>query len=508
MNRDHSLRQITETEIWDLIIIGGGATGLGSAVDAASRGYKTLLIEQYDFAKGTSSRSTKLVHGGVRYLQQGNIKLVKEALRERAYLLQNAPHLTSVQPFVVPVFSWFEKMYYAVGLKMYDLLSGKLSLGKTKILSKKETIAHLPAINPAKLSGGILYFDGQFDDSRLCADLAGTATKYGASLLNYCKASGFVKDKSKIPRINGVVFTDTLSGTEYTVNAKAVINATGVFTDAVMQMDDAAKHDIVSPSQGIHLVVNHSFFPGTTAMMIPKTDDGRVLFAVPWHDHIVLGTTDTPVERTEVEPRPLEEEIEFILSHINRYGTALIERKDVKSVYVGLRPLVKINGSKSTALLSRDHTLVVAPSGLVTVTGGKWTTYRKMAEDAVENAVFVSKQEKRECITRTLPIGDLPGRERVISEMISGDPSLAQALYPGYPYTKADVVYAVRFEMAVTVEDILARRTRLLFLDAAVAIKVAEEVASLMAGELDKNSEWKKEQVTDFTKLAQQYLLS
>ncbi len=508
MNRHHSLQQITETDIWDIIIIGGGATGLGSAVDAASRGYKTLLIEQYDFAKGTSSRSTKLVHGGVRYLQQGNIKLVKEALRERAFLLHNAPHLTSVQPFVVPVFSWFEKMYYAVGLKMYDLLSGKLSLGKTKILSKKETIACLPAINPAKLSGGILYYDGQFDDSRLCADLATTATKHGATILNYCKASGFTKDKSKIPKINGVLITDTLSGTEYTVNAKAVINATGVFTDAVMQMDDAAKHDIVSPSQGIHLVVNHSFFPGSTAMMIPKTDDGRVLFAVPWHDHIVLGTTDTPVERTEVEPKPLEEEIEFILTHINRYGTSRIERKDVKSVYVGLRPLVKISGSKSTALLSRDHTLVVAPSGLVTVTGGKWTTYRKMAEDAVENAVFISKQEKRECITKTLQIGDISQRERIIHEMIISDPSLAQAICNGYSYTKADIIYAVRSEMAVTVEDILARRTRLLFLDAAAAIKVAEEVASLMAGELDKDSAWKKEQVTGFTKLAQQYLLS
>ncbi len=507
MNRDHSLQQLTHTAIWDIIIIGGGATGLGSAVDAASRGYKTLLIEQHDFSKGTSSRSTKLVHGGVRYLQQGNIKLVKEALRERAYLLHNAPHLTSVQPFVVPVFNFWEKMYYAIGLKMYDLLSGKLSLGKTKVLSRKETIAYLPAINSKKLSGGILYFDGQFDDSRLCTELAVTATKHGATILNYGKASGFLKDKSKIPKINAVVFTDMLSGKEYTVHTKAVINATGVFTDAVMQMDDKARHDIVSPSQGIHLVVNHSFFPGTHAMMIPKTDDGRVLFSVPWHDHIVLGTTDTPVEKTELEPKPLEEEIEFILKHINRYGTSLIERKDVKSVYVGLRPLVKTQGNKSTALLSRDHTLVVAPSGLVTVTGGKWTTYRKMAEDAVENAVFVSKQEKRECMTRTLMIGD-PDRENIITEMIKAEPSLANILHTGYPYTKADVVYAVRVEMAVSVEDVLARRTRLLFLDAKAAIALAPEVASLMAKDLDKDIDWEKTQVTNFTKLAQQYLLS
>ena len=505
MNRDHSLQQLTDTELWDIIIIGGGATGLGSAVDAASRGYKTLLIEQYDFAKGTSSRSTKLVHGGVRYLQQGNIKLVKEALRERAYLLNNAPHLTSVQPFVVPVFSWWEKMYYAVGLKIYDLLSGKLSLGKTRILSKRETIEYLPAINPSKLSGGILYFDGQFDDSRLCTELAVTATRHGATILNYCKASGFLKNKKMI---SGVAFTDTLTGKEYTANTKAVINATGVFTDAVMQMDDAAKHDMVSPSQGIHLVIDHSFFPGTHAMMIPETDDGRVLFAVPWHQHIVLGTTDTPVAKTEIEPKPLEEEIEFILTHINRYGTVPVHRKDVKSVYVGLRPLVKIKGSKSTALLSRDHTLVVAPSGLVTVTGGKWTTYRKMAEDAVENALFISKQEKRECITRSLAIGNLDERQKGIAEIIAHDPSLAEALCPGYPYLKADVVYAARYEMAVMVEDVLARRTRLLFLDAAAAINIAAEVALLMAGELHKNKEWESWQVSAFKELARQYLLS
>jgi glycerol-3-phosphate dehydrogenase len=342
MNRDDMLRQLEQTPLWDIVIIGGGATGLGAAVDAASRGYKTLLVEQYDFSKGTSSRSTKLVHGGVRYLEQGNLKLVKEALRERGYLLQNAPHLTSVQPFIVPVYSWWQKWYYAGGLKIYDLLSGKLSLGKTQVLSQQQTIDALPAIDPEKLVGGILYFDGQFDDSRLCTDLAATAATHGATVINYCKANGFTKAAGKIKKINGVHLTDTARGKEYTVAAKAVINATGVFTDAVMQMDDAAKHDIVLPSQGIHLVVDTSFFPGKNAMMIPKTDDGRVLFAVPWHDKVVLGTTDTPVDITEIEPQPLEEEIEFILSHINRYCSTVITREDVKSVFAGLRPLVKI----------------------------------------------------------------------------------------------------------------------------------------------------------------------
>lgn len=505
MSRTTSLQQLTAASSFDILIIGGGATGLGSALDAVSRGYTTLLIEQYDFAKGTSGRSTKLVHGGVRYLQQGNIKLVKEALRERAFLLRNAPHLTSVQPFVVPVFSWWEKLYYAVGLKMYDLLSGKLSLGKTRVLSKKETIAHLPAINPAKLAGGVLYFDGQFDDSRLCTDLAVTAAKRGAIILNYCKATGFRKQNGKI---SGVTCMDTLTGKEYTATAKAVINATGVFTDAVMQMDDAAKHDLVTPSQGIHLVVDAALFPGTTAMMIPRTDDGRVLFAVPWHHKIVLGTTDTPVATAVIEPKPLREEIDFILKHINRYGTAHIQRSDVKAVYAGLRPLVKTSGSKSTALLSRDHTLVIASSGLVTITGGKWTTYRKMAEDAVSNAVFISKQAKRECITRTLLIGNPAERTAIITGMIQLDASLAEPIHAGYPYQKAEIVYAVRYEMALTVEDILARRTRLLFLDANAAIASAPTVASMMAAELGRDAEWESAQVSGFTLLAGQYLLS
>ena len=505
MKREEMLQQLTETPKWDIIIIGGGATGLGAALDAASRGYKTLLVEQYDFAKGTSSRSTKLVHGGVRYLQQGNIKLVREALRERGYLLHNAPHLTSVQPFIVPVFSLWEKIYYAVGLKIYDLLSGKLSLGKTQVLSKKQTIAHLPAIDPSKLSGGILYFDGQFDDSRLCTDLAVTAVKHGAVVINYCKAMGFEKTNGKV---SGVQLKDTISGKEYAVHTKSAINATGVFTDTVLQMDDATRHDLVSPSQGIHLVVDSSFFPGTDAMMIPKTDDGRVLFAVPWHHQVVLGTTDTPIDTAVIEPKPLEEEIAFIIKHINRYGRHTILRSDVKSVYVGLRPLVKIKGTQRTALLSRDHTLVISPSGLVTITGGKWTTYRKMAEDAVDNAVFITKQEKKGCVTRNLSIGNFSERQHLIMQMISTDVSLGEKIHPSYDYTKAEILYAVKYEMAVTIEDILARRTRLLFLDAAAAVEVAPLVAESMAKALSKDAQWITEQVTQFKRLAKQYLLS
>ena len=504
MNRSQQLEALATDTIWDIIVIGGGATGLGSALDAATRGYKTLLIESHDFAKGTSSRSTKLVHGGVRYLEQGNIKLVREALRERGYLLKNAPHLTSVQTFIVPVFSWWEKMFYGIGLKFYDLLSGKLSLGDTQILSKKETIAHLPTINTEKLSGGILYFDGQFDDSHLAIELAATAINKGATIINYCKAIGFVKTNDKI---TGVACIDVVSEKKYTLKTKVVVNATGVFTNAIVQMDDHLQHDLVSPSQGIHLVVDAKFFPGMDALMIPKTDDGRVLFAVPWHNKVVLGTTDTPIEEILLEPKPLEEEIEFIIKHINRYCTTLITRTNINSVYVGLRPLVKQKRKGSTALLSREHHLSVSPSGLITITGGKWTTYRKMAADAVDNAGFIGKLNKEKCTTAHTPIGDELEKENRMNEILKNDISLKELVHPNYTFTKAGLVYAVKYEMAICIEDILARRMRLLFLDAKLAIAVAPMVASIIAPYLQKDKNWEALEVKSFTELAGQYIL-
>ncbi len=505
MNRSEQLASLATDTVWDIIVIGGGATGLGTALDAATRGYKTLLLEGHDFAKGTSSRSTKLVHGGVRYLEQGNIKLVREALRERGYLLKNAPHLTSVQTFIVPVFSWWEKMFYGLGLKFYDLLSGKLSLGDTQILSKKETTSHLPTINADKLAGGILYYDGQFDDSHLAIEIAATAIKSGATVINYCKVTGFIKTNDKI---TGVECIDVLSEKKYTLRTKVVVNATGVFTNAIVQMDDHLQHDLVSPSQGIHLVIDAKFFPGTDAMMIPKTDDGRVLFAVPWHDKVVLGTTDTPIEEISYEPKPLEEEIEFIIKHINRYCTTLIKRADINSVYVGLRPLVKQKSKGSTALISREHHLSVSSSGLITIMGGKWTTYRKMAADAVDNAAFIGKFNKEKCKTAHTPIGDEQEKENRMNEIIKNDISLKELVHPNYTFTKAGLVYAVKYEMAICIEDILARRMRLLFLDAKLAIALAPMVASIIAPYLQKDKNWEALEVKSFTELAGQYILS
>lgn len=503
MNRNSTIAELTDDTLWDIVIIGGGATGLGSAVDAASRGYKTLLIEQYDFGKGTSSRSTKLVHGGVRYLEHGNIKLVKEALRERGWLLKNAPHLTSVQPFVIPVRKWWQKWYYGLGLRLYDLLSGKLSLGQTKLLSARETLELLPSLDPKNIKGGVLYYDGQFDDSRLCIDLAATAALHGAKLINYCKVIELIKEKKKIV---GLQVRSEETGTVYTIRSRSVINATGVFTDTILQMDEPGIETLVDPSQGIHLVVDATNFQGTHALMIPKTDDGRVLFAVPWHNKVVIGTTDTPVDEVSPEPLVLEEEVDYILEHINRYLQPAINRSEIKTVFAGLRPLVRSKEGVSTALLSRDHTIVVSPSGLVTITGGKWTTYRKMAQDAVDNAVFMSKLDKRLCITKNLPIGDPIAVQQKKENMIKDDPALSNLLHPDFNYRLVDVVYAVRYEMAMTVEDILARRTRILFLDAMAAMNCVDMVVTLMRNEMGQTEAWVNDQKNKFKELAEGYL--
>ncbi|MEI8060291.1 MAG: glycerol-3-phosphate dehydrogenase/oxidase, partial [Ferruginibacter sp.] len=348
MNRKEMIQRLDEKREWDIIIIGGGATGLGTAVDAATRGYSTLLIEQHDFAKGTSSRSTKLVHGGVRYLAQGNIKLVREALKERGLLLKNAPHVTKTLSFLLPCYSLWQKIYYGIGLLLYDLMAGKLGLGKTKIVSRKKIATYLPTINTKKISGAVVYYDGQFDDTRLAINLAQTAAENGATIINYCKVIQLIKDSKKV---TGVIIHDEINDVQYLVNSKVVINATGVFTDEILQMDDPTAQNTVSPSQGIHLVLDKIFFPGDVAMMIPKTEDGRVLFSVPWHDKVVIGTTDTPIEIHALEPKPLEEEIEFILHHINKYLNVVIQRSDVKTVFVGLRPLVKKGHLGKTSLM-------------------------------------------------------------------------------------------------------------------------------------------------------------
>lgn len=519
LNRAEQLKQSTNKGgYFDIIIIGGGATGLGAAVDSASRGYSTLLLEQHDFSKGTSSRSTKLVHGGVRYLQQGNVSLVLEALRERGLMIQNAPHLVRNQSFIVPNYDWWEGPFYGVGMKVYDMLAGKLGLGPSKNLSLKKTIELLPTIEQKGLRGGVIYYDGQFDDSRLAVNLVQTAADHGGLLLNYMKVTGLLKSNNMV---DGVQVIDQISGQNYRFNARAVINATGVFTDDVLKMDNPDAANIIAPSQGIHLVIDKEFSPGSSAIMVPHTDDGRVLFAVPWNGKIVVGTTDTPVDQPTLEPSALEEEISFVLKHTAQYLTGNPQRKDVRSVFAGLRPLVKAGDSKNTASLSRDHTLIISDSGLITITGGKWTTYRKMAQDTVDQAATVAGLNIKECVTENLRIhgwlknvdmndplhhygSDKPG----ILKIIQDRPELGDTLHERLPYIKAEVVWGVREEMAMTVEDILSRRTRALLLDARASVEMAPEVAALMAQEMGRDKHWIDQQVEEYRELARAYILT
>jgi len=519
MNRNQMLGRIgSQRTIWDLVVIGGGATGLGTAVEAASRGYTTLLMEQHDFAKGTSSRSTKLIHGGVRYLQQGNISLVLEALQERGLLMHNAPHLVRHQSFVVPNYDWWEGPFYGIGLKVYDVLAGKLGLGPSRLLSREEVLEYIPTIEPEGLRGGVIYFDGQFDDARLAVNLARTAADLGATVLNYVSVTGLLKSKGMV---QGVCALDTLSNQQYEIRARAVVNATGVFTDAILKMDDVTAEAIIAPSQGVHLVLDQSFLPGKSAIMVPHTDDGRVLFAVPWHRRVLVGTTDTAIERPALEPVALEEEIEFILKHAAKYLTKDPQRRDVLSVFAGLRPLVRSVDNKSTAALSRDHTVLVSQSGLISIAGGKWTIYRKMAEDAVDHAAAVACLERRQSVTSDLqihgwvkvsdasdPLQFYGSDAAHIRSIADSDEELRQPLHPRLPYMKAEVVWAARHEMACSVEDIQARRTRALLLDARASIEAAADVAELLAAELKKDSKWTAQQVKEYRQVARNYVLA
>src|SRR5271157_574461 len=500
MKRNTVLDQIENTrEPWDFLVIGGGATGLGVAVDASARGYRTLLVEQYDFAKGTSSRSTKLVHGGVRYLQQGNISLVLEALRERGLLCENAPHLVHHLEFIVPVYSWWEGPFYGVGMKIYDRLAGTLGLSPSRVLSREETLKQIPTLEPSGLQRGVSYYDGQFDDSRLAINLAQTIFALGGAAINYMPVVSLIKEDDLI--------------------AGAVIHATGVFSDGVRKMDEPDEQTIIAPSQGSHVVLPKAFLPGNSAIMVPHTPDGRVLFAIPWHDHVVVGTTDVGVDHVSIEPVPMDEEIEFILTNAAKYLSKSPSRSDLLSVYAGLRPLVKVGDAKSTAALSRDHTILISRAGLLTIAGGKWTTYRKMAEDAVDQAQTMAGLEERPCTTehlqihgwtrQTIPEPSLRvygADAAAIQEIAREEPALAEKLHPELPYIGAEVVWAVRAEMAQTVEDVLARRTRALLLGARASIEAAPRVAELMARELKRGEDWQKQTVRDFKDVAQNYL--
>lgn len=522
LNREASVSSLkSATEQWDVIVIGGGATGLGIAVDSASRGYSTLLLEQSDFAKATSGRSTKLVHGGVRYLQNGDVGLVVEALRERGYLKTNAPHLVTDQRFIIGNYLWWEKPFYTIGLTLYDLLAGSMRLGRSLPMRRSEVIRQIPQIRQKGLKGGVVYHDGQFDDARLAVNLMQTAAEQGATVLNHVRVSRLLKDHHN--RLAGVAAEDMIDGGAFELKGKCIINATGVFVDDIIRMDNPDSKPIVRPSQGVHLVVDRSFLGGDDAIMIPRTSDGRVMFAVPWHNRVILGTTDIPVREAVLEPKALDEEVDFILETAGRYLARKPERADVMSVFAGLRPLAapkKEAEEKKTKEISRSHKLIVSSSGLVTITGGKWTTYRKMAEDAVNMAIKTAGLPFRECRTRHLKIHGymnvtdrkdwlhIYGSDREEIVRLRGEAAgNEQKLHQGFDFTAAEVVWAVRREMARTVDDVLARRVRALYLDARASVEMAPKVAATMARELGKDHQWEEQQVADYKLIAEGYIL-
>jgi glycerol-3-phosphate dehydrogenase len=519
MNREQMWRRIeAHPKTWDMIVVGGGATGAGVAIDAAARGYDVLLLEQSDFGKGTSSRSTKLAHGGVRYLEQGNIGLVMEALKERGLLLQNAPHLVGDLAFVVPNYDWWEAPFYGLGLKLYELLAGKYGFGTSRILSREETLEYLPTLKTEGLRGGAVYYDGQFDDARLLIHMVATAFEQGATLLNYVEVTGLTKDAQGF--VDGVKARDVETGNEFRAAAKVVINAAGAFSDLIRLKAEPVAAPMIVPSQGIHLVFDSSFLQGNSAIMVPHTSDGRVLFAIPWHGHTLVGTTDTPIAAATLEPIAMEHEIDFVLATAGQYLTKAPTRNDVLSVFAGIRPLVRATGVASTAALSRDHVIHIDRSGLVTIAGGKWTTYRHMAEDCVDQAATLGQLREKPCATRHLHIhgfheaanqfGSLAvyGSDACeIRKLIDDDARLSEPLHAALPYVKAEVVWAVRHEMARTVEDILARRTRALFLNARAALEMASVVAELMASELGWDESIRTKQLAAFHDVASNYVL-
>jgi glycerol-3-phosphate dehydrogenase len=517
--RGECLGRLRERGVWDLVVIGGGATGLGTAVDAAARGYRTLLLEADDFTKGTSSRSTKLIHGGVRYLASGQVGLVREALRERGRLLRNAPHVVHDLAFLVPAYAWWERPYYGLGLWLYDRLAGAANLGRSRAVGRDDAETIAPTLRREGLRGGVVYHDGQFDDARLAIALARTFDDLGGTALNAVAVVGLLKDAAGAVR--GVRARDAETGEVWELAARGVVNATGVFTDDVRRLDEPEARPLVTVSQGAHIVLDQEFFPGDSAVLIPKTDDGRVLFMIPWHGRVIVGTTDTPIGAPTAEPRPLPQELEFLMAHAGRYLTRAPGPGDVRSLFAGLRPLVAPGGGgkERTSALSREHTVLVSRSGLVTITGGKWTTYRAMGEEAVDLAAKVAGLPARACPTAELrlhgagperPSGpfaaygsDAPALQRLAAER----PELAEAIHPRLPYAAVEVVWAARNEAARSVEDVLARRTRSLFLDARASAEAAPRVAALLAAELGRDDRWAGLQASAFRDLASRYLL-
>lgn len=514
------LANIAANQLWDFIIVGGGASGLGIALEAASRGYRILLLEKHDFAQETSSRSTKLIHGGIRYLRSGQFSLVRESLQERSLLMQNAPHLVHPLSFILPTKGVFHRLYYYMGIKLYDFLAGRrFNVGISSLLSKAETYERLPTLKHDLVDGGIEYFDGQFDDSRLAINLAQTIVEQGGTVLNYMPVLKLLKQNNKVI---GVVAKDLETAQEYEIKAKVVINATGAFADTLRQLDEASCEPLIVPSQGTHIILKSTFFPGDSALIIPQTKDGRVLFFIPWKKHLLVGTTETPLDKVREEPVPFHKEIEYLLEYTQKFLTKKVTKSDILSAFAGIRPLVKlpdIHKNKNTSELSRDYRILISDSHLISVLGGKWTSYRKMGQDTIDQAVKLANLPLYPSITEQLPIHGFTTQPSKnddwfyygddayqVEQLANHAPEMLKKMHPDLSCRPVDVVWAVQNEMARNVEDVLARRTRSLLLGAKASVEIASMVASIMAKELGYNRDWEKGQVQKYSDLAKSYI--
>jgi len=514
-NRKEQLTELRSQAEFDVIVIGGGASGIGAAVEANLRGFRTLLLEKLDYTKGTSSKSTKLIHGGVRYMAQGDLKMVREALKERGYLLRNAPHLVHDQPFIIPNYRWWEGAFYTIGLKFYDMLAGKFSMGRSIHLGKKKVIAHLEGVDPKGLRGGVLYHDGQFDDSRLAMDLLHVFTNNSGIAMNYMGVTALLKDENG--KLSGVIAIDSETGEEFEFRGKAILNAAGVWVDDIHRMDEPGHENTIRPSQGVHVVLKKEFLPGDHALMIPKTSDGRVLFAVPWHDHLVVGTTDTPIDHSDAEPQALEEEIDFILRTASSYLAREVTRKDVLTVFAGLRPLAAPKqGDSKTKEISRNHKIIVSVSGLITVIGGKWTTYRRMAQDMIDTAIKNGMLQASPSISSTYKLAKITDNDfrmygsnaDAIAELSKKEPGMTDRIHPDLPYTWAEVEWLAVNEQVVHLEDLLARRLRALLLNARATKEIAGTVCDRVGPVLGWDKKRCKEETATFELLADRYILN
>ncbi|XP_075140584.1 glycerol-3-phosphate dehydrogenase, mitochondrial isoform X2 [Leptodactylus fuscus] len=537
-SREAQLLTLENTKEFDVLVIGGGATGCGCALDAVTRGLKTALVERDDFSSGTSSRSTKLIHGGVRYLQKAimrldveQYKLVKEALHERANLLEIAPHLSAPLPIMLPVYKWWQMPYYWVGIKAYDLVAGSQCLKTSYVLSKSKALELFPMLQKDRLVGAIVYYDGQHNDARMNLAIALTAARYGAATANYTEVVGLLKKtdlESGTERVCGARCRDVLTGQEFNVRAKCVINATGPFTDSLRKMDNQQTSKICQPSAGVHIVMPGYYSPDNMGLLDPATSDGRVIFFLPWEKMTIAGTTDTPTEVTH-HPIPTEEDINFILTEVRNYLSSDVEvrRGDVLAAWSGIRPLVTNPNSTDTQSISRNHVVDVSETGLVTIAGGKWTTYRSMAEDTLDAAIKAHNLKSGPCRTvglfleggkdwsPTLYIRLVQdyGLESEVAQHLAatyGDkafevaklakvtgkrwPIVGKRLVSEFPYIEAEVKYALR-EYACTAVDVISRRTRLAFLNVQAAEEALPRIVDIMGKELNWKDQRKKEEL-------------